>query len=155
MTGFNPVGDRNYSPYQGGTSIFHFSNALSWVKGSHSMVFGFDFRPEQLNGLGESYFHGAMGFTKNFTAQVGSGATFAATITDNGITGANGNPIASVLLGLPDNGNRSNQVNSGIIGRRWKEYRGYAQDNWAVTPNLTLNLGLAYGVTTPTSEAIN
>jgi Carboxypeptidase regulatory-like domain len=155
MTGFNPVGDRNYSPYQGGTSIFHYSDALSVVKGSHSMVFGFDFRPEQLNGLGESYFHGQMGFTKNFTAQVATGGTFPATITDNGITGANGNPIASVLLGLPDNGNRSNQVNSGIIGRRWKEYRGYAQDNWAVTPNLTLNMGLAYGVTTPTSEAKN
>jgi hypothetical protein len=155
MTGFNPVGDRNYSPYQGGTSIFHYADALSVVKGSHSMAFGFDFRPEQLNGLGESYFHGQMGFTKNFTAQVGAGGTFAATITDHGITGANGNPVASVLLGLPDNGNRSNQVNSGIIGRRWKEYRGYAQDNWAVTPDLTLNLGVAYGVTLPTTEAIN
>jgi hypothetical protein len=153
ITGFNPIGDRNYSPYQGGTSIYHFFDSLTIVKGNHTLIAGFDYRPQQMNGLGETYFHGQMGFTKNFTAQVASNGSFPATITDNGITGANGNPIASLLLGLPDNGNRSNQVNSGIIGRRWKEYRGYVQDNWAVTPTLTLNLGVAYGVTTPTSEA--
>src|SRR5262249_20337052 len=134
MTGFNGIGDRLYSPYQGGTSIFHYFDSLSVTKGTHTMVFGFDFRPMQQNGLGETYFHGYLSFNKNFTAQIPSNGTFAANITDpaSGQTGANGNPIASILLGLPDNGDRSNQVNSTIIGRRWKEYRGYAQDNWAV-----------------------
>lgn len=156
VTGFNPIGDRLYSPYQGGTNVFHFFDSLSVVKGKHNMVFGFDFRPMGNNGLGETYFHGQMAFTKNFTAYSPS-STFAATITDpaSGITGANGNPIASLLLGYPDAGNRQNQVNSGVIGRRWKEYRGYAQDNWTVSPNFTLNYGLAYGVTTPLSEAAN
>ena len=157
LTGFNPIGDRLYSPYQGGTSIFHYFDSLSVVKGTHNLVFGFDFRPQQQNGLGETYFHGQMGFTKNFTGQIGSGQSFAATVTDpaSGITGANGNPVASLLLGLPDNGNRTNQINSGIIGRRWKEYRGYAQDNWTITPKFTLNFGMAYGVTTPMGEAHN
>jgi hypothetical protein len=154
MTGFNPIGDRLYSPYQGGTNIFHYFDSLSVVRGKHSFTFGFDFRPMQNNGLGETYFHGQMGFTKNFTAYSTS-TSFAATITDpaSGITGANGNPIASVLLGYPSSGNRQNQVNSGIIGRRWKEYRGYAQDNWSITPSLTLNLGVAYMVATPLTEA--
>ena len=154
VTGFNPIGDRNFSPYQGGTNVYHFSDSLSVVKGKHTMVFGFDFRPMQNNGLGETYFHGQMAFTKNFTA-FSTGTTFAATITDpnTGITGTNGSPVASLLLGYPNGGNRQNQVNSTIIGRRWKEYRGYAQDNWAITPSFTLNLGLAYGVTTPLSEA--
>jgi hypothetical protein len=40
-----------------------------------------------------------------------------------------------------------------VIGRRWKEFRGYAQDTWAVTPAFTLAYGLAYGVSTPLSEA--
>jgi hypothetical protein len=157
LTGFNAIGDRLYSPYQGGTSIYHFLDSLSVTKGNHTMVFGFDYRPQQMNGLGETYFHGQLGFTKNFTAQLNSAAGFAATVTDpvSGITGANGNPIASLLLGYPDNGNRTNQIDSGVIGRRWREYRGYAQDNWAVTPNFTLNIGLAYGVTTPLSEAAN
>ena len=156
ITGFNPVGDRNYSPYQGGTEVYHYFDSLSVVKGNHTMVFGFDFRPMQNNGLGETYFHGQLGFTKNFTAYSPT-TTFAATFTDpvSGVTGANGSPIASLLLGYADAGNRQNQVNSGVIGRRWKEYRGYAQDNWAVSPSLTLNLGVAYGVTTPLSEALS
>lgn len=154
VTGFNPVGDRLYSPYQGGTNVFHFFDSLSVVEGRHSMVFGFDYRPMENNGLGETYFHGQMAFTKNFTAYSTS-STFAATITDpaSRVTGANGNPIASLLLGYPNGGNRQNQVNSGVIGRRWKEFRGYAQDNWAITPTFTLNYGAAYGVTTPLSEA--
>lgn len=154
LTGFNPIGDRLFSPYLGGTNVYHVYDSLSVVKGKHTMVFGFDFRPMQNNGLGETYLHGQMAFTKNFTAYSPT-STFAATITDpaSGITGANGSPIASLLLGYPNGGNRQNQVNSGIIGRRWKEYRGYAQDNWAVTSSFTLNLGLAYGVTTPLSEA--
>ncbi len=154
VTGFNPIGDRLYSPYQGGTNVYHFFDSLSVVKGRHSMVFGFDFRPMQNNGLGETYLHGQMAFTKNFTAY-STGTSFAATITDpaSGITGANGSPVASLLLGYANGGNRQNQLNSGIIGRRWKEYRGYAQDNWTVTPSFSLNLGLAYGMTTPLSEA--
>ena len=157
MTGYNGIGDRLYSPYQGGTSIFHYFDSLSVTKGNHTMVFGFDFRPMQQNGLGETYFHGYLGFNKNFTGQINPTGGFNATVTDpvSNVTGANGNVIASVLLGLPDNGDRSNQVNSTIIGRRWKEYRGYAQDNWAVSRNLTVNLGFAYGVTTPLSEDHN
>jgi hypothetical protein len=154
VTGFNPIGDRLYSPYQGGTNVYHFFDSLSVVRGRHNMVFGFDYRPMENNGLGETYFHGQMAFTKNFTAYSTTNS-FAANITDpvSGITGANGSPVASLLLGYPDAGNRQNQVNSGIIGRRWKEFRGYAQDNWTVSPSFTLNLGLAYGVTTPMSEA--
>ena len=154
VTGFNPIGDRNFSPYQGGTNVYHYFDSLSVVKGNHTMVFGFDFRAMQNNGLGETYFHGQLGFTKNFTAYSPT-TTFAATITDpaSGITGANGSPVASLLLGYANAGNRQNQVNSTIIGRRFKEYRGYAQDNWALTPSLSLNLGVAYGVTTPVSEA--
>ncbi len=154
LTGFNPIGDRLYSPYQGGTNVFHYFDSLSVIKGKHNVVFGFDYRPMQMNSLGETYFHGQMAFTKNFTAKSPT-STFAGTYPDpvSGITGANGSPVASLLLGYPDTANRTNQVNSGIIGRRWKEYRGYAQDNWTISPTFTLNIGVAYGYVTPLTEA--
>ena len=80
ITGFNPIGDRLFSPYQGGTEVFHYFDSLSVVKGNHTMVFGFDFRPMQNNGLGETYFHGQMAFTKNFTAYSPT-ASFAASFS--------------------------------------------------------------------------
>ena len=38
-------------------------------------------------------------------------------------------------------------------GRRWKLFRPYIQDDWRVTPNLTLNIGVAWALTTPITEA--
>ena len=41
-----------------------------------------------------------------------------------------------------------------ITGRRWKIYRPFVEDDWRVTPSLTLNLGLAWDMTTPITEVI-
>ena len=42
-----------------------------------------------------------------------------------------------------------------ITGRRWQIYRPFFEDDWRVTPALTLNLGLAWDMTTPITEADN
>ena len=39
-----------------------------------------------------------------------------------------------------------------VTGRRWKIYRPFVEDDWRVTPSLTLNLGLAWDMTTPITE---
>ena len=45
--------------------------------------------------------------------------------------------------------------NGATTGRRWKLFRPYVQDDWRVTKNLTVNLGLAWALTTPITEAGN
>src|SRR5262249_25790422 len=61
-------------------------------------------------------------------------------------TGAN---LADFLLGL------LSSITSSVspsIGRRIQGYGGYIQDDWRVTPRLTLNIGLRYDTETPAYE---
>ena len=60
-----------------------------------------------------------------------------------------------MLLGLPASGNRSQSFDGYTTTRLWNEYRVYADDTWQVRSDLTLNLGMAYNLTTPQREAEN
>ncbi len=143
LTGFNPIGDRQYSPYQGGTNVFHYTDAVDITKGGHALHLGFTFRAMQENTLGDTAFAGVFTFNNLFTAALGP----------SGAPTTGGNTIASLLMGYPTTGGRNDDLNGSIRGRRWKEYRGFVQDDWTVSKNLTLNLGVAYDVTTPMTEA--
>jgi hypothetical protein len=59
------------------------------------------------------------------------------------------------MLGLPDLGLHDQTFKGAETGRRWKLFRPYVQDDWRVTPNLTLNLGLAWAIVSPVVEAQN
>lgn len=141
--GFNRLGDRLFTPFIGGTKVFHFTDTLTWVRGAHTVKMGASVRLMHMNTLGITWPHGNFNFDQFFTsAFTPTGALNAGT----------GHPIASTLLGLPTSGSRSNQFDGFLIGRRWEEYRGYFEDTWQVGSNLTFNLGLAYNLTTPVKE---
>lgn len=146
LINFDSLGSRPFTPFQGGTNIFHYQDTVTHVVRAHTMTFGFAARVMQLNTLGNNSFNGTFNFDNNFTAQ---------TTANGGFDASTGLDLASLLLGLPASSLKSIQFAGDIIGRRWKEYRGFFEDDWKVTPSLTLNLGFAYGVTTPMSEAHN
>ena len=138
------LGDRGYSPFQGGTNVYHLTDTLTLVRGNHTFNIGGTTRANQLNLLGDNFLSGRFSFDRFFTAGFTSGGS---------LDPSTGNPLASMLLGLPAWGQRSNQLQGSVKGRRWKEYRGFIDDTWKASPDLTLTLGLAYTVTTPQSEA--
>jgi len=143
ITGFAGVGDRQFSPFQGGTNVFHYTDTVNVSRGNHTFIFGGGFRAMQENTLGNNALAGAFTFNNLFTGELNGTA----------INTNSGNAVASLLLGLPASGSRNDQADGYLRGRRWKEYRLFAGDNWKVNNSLTLDLGLAYGVTTPISEA--
>ena len=144
-SGYWGLGDRGFSPIQDGTNIYQYSDDFEWTHGAHSLSMGIATRFMQLNEMGDTFPMGELSFDNLFTAG----------FTNGSFNSATGNPIASFLLGIPAAGEHDDAFSGTVSGRRWKEFRPYAQDNWKLRPNFTLQVGLAYNYTTPIVEAIN
>lgn len=103
------------------------AGTLSRTMGKHLLKVGWDFRYQR--SLDDGYFTGNFGFTSDAT-------------NDPQNTGTTGQPLASYLLGLPNSALRNVGQTAAIM--RKHDYSGFIQDDWKVSSNLTLNLGLRY-----------
>jgi hypothetical protein len=134
MTSYYAVGDRGYAPYQGGTNVYSFSDVLDFIRGKHNIRFGGVFRANEMNVRNNA-------FQDGFVSEDGA---------------ATGDDIADLLLGSMGDFAAHDQTFLGATtGRRWKLFRPFVQDDWRVTPNLTLNLGFAWSIVTPETEVEN
>jgi len=113
-------------------NTYSFQDSLSWTHGRHSLSFGGGVSREQLNEVGFHYLAGELflswpDFLLGLDANDNGTAPFAAF----GVNSSN--IIAS--LDLP-----------GLFDRAWRvwETNLYVQDDFKVTPRLTLNLGFRY-----------
>jgi hypothetical protein len=137
-SGYWALGDRGYSPFQGGTNIFSFRDSIDIILHKHDIRTGIDFRRNQMN-------VGTEAFQDGFWL-IGNGGNF------SGSGGAGGNPEADFLLGITGGGIHDQTFQGSVTGRRWSIWRPFVEDNWRVTPTLTVNLGLAWDMTTPITE---
>jgi hypothetical protein len=106
------------------------SDGFSKVLGRHTLKFGGEYRYLQIN-------------ERNF-ANVFGGFVFSGSAT--------GVDFADYLLGAPQGSSGSNgytQASKQILDSRTKYGGAYVQDSWKARPNLTLNLGLRWEVSTP------
>jgi len=126
------LGDRGFAPFLGGSNIFTWSDSFDMIRGKHEIRFGGQVRAQQMNVETNGF---QDGFILNFGTLTGDGA-------------------ADLLLGQIGTGSLHDQTfNGAMTGRRWKLFRPYVQDTWRVSNNLTLNLGLAWALVTPITEA--
>jgi hypothetical protein len=127
------LGDRGFAPFQGGTNVFSISDSFDMIRGHHNVRVGVQVRANQMNVETNA-------FQDGFFINVSS----------------TGDATADILLGQLGQfgGVLHDQTYFGATtGRRWKLFRPYFQDDWRVTPNLTLNIGVAWAIVTPITEA--
>src|SRR5271154_3849298 len=101
-SGYFAIGDRGYSPFQGGTNIYSFKDDLDLIRGKHDIHVGIDLRANQLN-VGTAAFGSGFllpGVTGNFT---GAGE-------------AAGNPLADLLMGISGGAIHDQTTNGSITG---------------------------------------
>src|SRR5216684_165578 len=140
--GYWSLGDRGFTPFQGGTNIFTVNDSLDMIRGKHDFKFGIGIRANQMNVGTEAFQDGFWipGAIGNFSGYASTGVNIP------------GNPTADFLMGLVGVSFHDQTFNGPVTGRRWKIYRPFVQDDWRITKDLTLNLGLAWDITNPISE---
>lgn len=128
VNGYASVGNPITGPRDSTQNDYEIAESLSLVRGSHSLKFGGELRRTQINisqGIAANGFFVFAPFPTN-------------------------NPFANFLLGAPvvffQAGGDFHR------GLRTFDVSGYAQDQWRVTPKLTLNYGMRYEINSPFGE---
>lgn len=140
ISGLASTGDPGWTDAQRIANIFEYSDGLTWIKGRHTLKFGGDLQRIQstlTNSQDDP--RGIFNFNGNYTSNQGASGT--------------GNPVASFLLGYP------NQVFRDFVNTvpavRMTFAGLYVQDDFHVLPSLTLNLGLRWDLFTRPVEKYN
>lgn len=114
------TGTSPFTPELDGYTDWEESDGLSLLRGRHSIKLGVDIHRKSNNTAGNFFGKGAYIFAPFFT----------------------GNAFADFLTGRATEIEQT--LTPGVTGLREQDYSAYIQDDFKVTPRLTLNLGLRY-----------
>ena len=105
-------------------------DTLTWVRGSHQLKTGFEFRYSRNQDVNTPTTGGLFAFSNRATSD----------------------GLAALLLGWVNNGQLTS---TDPLNSRSDFYGAFLQDDWKVSPRLTLNIGLRWDMDTPRSERDN
>ncbi|HEY3454494.1 MAG TPA: TonB-dependent receptor [Bryobacteraceae bacterium] len=131
-------------PFNEAENNFTFADNLAWVRGRHSLTFGFQIQRLQDNRTpADTGSNASFSFSNNETAGFLPNSSTLATTT--------GNAFASYLLGAVDSASVA-QNSVVVYGARYHDWSAFVQDDWSVNSRLTMNIGLRYDFFGPSFE---
>ena len=111
------------------SSVFQFTEGITWARNSHTFKFGADVRRSRAHELLANYVRRSYTFSGQYS----------------------GDGFGDFLLGFPSAANAGLDLSPQFDYGDWK-MGFYAADDWKISAKLTLNLGLRYEYVTPARE---
>ena len=135
LTLFNPsgyaeLGSRAFWPNTNNIYVTQFDDALFRSMGKHGLKVGIDVKRSNVFRNAARYARGLMTFNREFTADPQNRA-------------ATGDGLAEFMLGWAAAGNLGNENGENLFTN---SFAAFVQDDWKISPRLTLNLGLRYDI---------
>jgi carboxypeptidase family protein len=127
ITGLQRLGTAPWRPQVQIAQVWQLLDTLSWLKGDHSLKFGFESRHTSDNFLDAQSLQGQITSSGIYTGNVGLG-------------------VADFLLGDVSTASFTTPT---IVHNYKQGYSFFAQDTWRVQKKLTLNFGLRYELFSP------
>src|SRR5688572_1211187 len=140
VTGWTAWGRQSSNPQYQNPFVINARLNYSWIAGKHTLKSGYEYQRinTEVDDVHPKY--GADTYGGQFSRPAGAAAD-AATFN-----------LADFMLGARSS---YDLVNPFVFNLRQRMHFGYLQDDWRVTPALTLNLGVRYEYATPQWEADN
>ncbi|MCU1321113.1 MAG: TonB-dependent receptor plug [Acidobacteriaceae bacterium] len=132
VTGYFTLAQSIAGP-KAGANVYSLRDIVSTTRGKHTLYFGAEgaLEKDAQNTLLNNY--GVFAFTASTSAKTG-------------------NALADFLVGRPNTFNQDAPV---YANNNYWNYGAFAQDDYRITPRLTVNLGLRYDIQTPPTDSLN
>jgi hypothetical protein len=144
------IGTQTFSIIKEGQETHTIGGTLDWVRGKHDLKFGGEWRIHRINFAQPGWPAGQFRFDATGTSE-----------SLNPDANGGGDGMASFLIGVgkmnspqPQAGNMPYEVPNNVATQN-HQFGAFIQDNFRITPKLTLNLGLRYEVSLPRTERFN
>jgi hypothetical protein len=144
ISGFSTLGRQSTNPQWQNPSLLDPKVNYTWVKGKHSIKAGYEFERVWIGVQDNPPLYGTWTFGGGFTRQYKNGQAVGSASNDN--------YVADYLFSAPSAYSIST---FNVVHLRNNQHSGYVQDDWKVSRQLTLNVGLRYEYGSPYVERDN